>query len=109
MLPGELLEARYIASGAMMPTLHVNDRVIVNKLYSAPQRGDIVIFYPPESAVPLNQQQPNLFIKRVIGLPGDTLEVTNGQVIVNSEPLAEDYIKGPITYQWGPETIPDDQ
>lgn len=101
-------EARYIPSGSMEPTLEINDRLVVEKVsyyFNLPERGDIVVFWPPESLFPPGKRR-DAFIKRVIGLPGDTVEVRNGQVIVDGEVLQEDYIKAPPNYQWGPETVP---
>lgn len=103
-------EARYIPTGSMEPTLQVNDRLVVEKIsyrFTSPQRGDIIVFWPPEDIIPAGQPR-NAFIKRVVGLPGDTIEVTDGQVIINDEPLEERYIKAPPNYPWGPQTVPED-
>lgn len=103
-------EARYIPSGSMEPTLQINDRLVIEKVsyyFNPPERGDIVVFWPPENIFE-GQQSRDAFIKRVIGLPGDTVQVTNGTVLVNDEPLNEDYIKAEPDYEWGPETVPDD-
>jgi signal peptidase I len=102
-------EARYIPSGSMEPTLQINDRLVVEKIsyyFNPPERGDIVVFWPPEQLTPPGQRR-DAFIKRVIGLPGDVVEVRGGQVIVNGEPLQENYIKAPPDYEWGPEQVPD--
>lgn len=73
---------------SMQPGLHTNERVLVNSLaytFSGPQRGDVIVFHPPTA--------PNeRFIKRVIGLPGDTITLTPTQVIVNGTQLNEPYI-----------------
>jgi len=99
-------EARYIPSGAMQPTLQVNDRLIINKLayrFHGPARGDIVVFQPPESL-----HQNDAFIKRLMGLPGDIVEVKNGQLYINGEPQTEPYIAAKPDYQYGPVTVPPD-
>lgn len=111
-------EARYIPSESMVPTLEVNDRLIVEKIgyhFNPPERGDIVVFMPPEAAgeeclglQSHNGQLKDAFIKRVIGIPGDTIAVSNGQVYVNDEPLQENYIYAPPAYQWGPKVVPED-
>ncbi|MGP1371769.1 MAG: signal peptidase I [Almyronema sp.] len=101
-------EARYIPSGSMEPTLQINDRLIIEKIsyrFNEPQQGDIVVFWPPAELFPAGARR-DAYIKRVIGLPGDEVEVTAGQVWVNGEALEEDYIKAPPTYQWGPEIVP---
>jgi signal peptidase I len=104
-------EARYIPSGSMEPTLEINDRLVIEKIsyhFNPPVRGDIVVFWPPENLFPQSKRR-DAFIKRVIGLPGDTVEITGGTVFVNDEPLDEDYIKAEPDYIWGPEAVPSDQ
>jgi signal peptidase I len=103
-------EPRYIPSESMVPTLEINDRLMVEKisyLFHPPNRGDVIVFWPPDR---LKQQNPELkkdaFIKRTIGLPGEKVEVKNGTVFINDKPLVEDYIAAKPTYQWGPEVVP---
>jgi signal peptidase I len=94
----------------MEPTLEVNDRLVIEKIsyhLNPPERGDIVVFWPPESLTPPGQRR-DAFIKRVIGIPGDVVEVREGQVYVNGEIIEEGYIKEPPDYQWGPEQVPED-
>jgi signal peptidase I len=104
-------EARYIPSESMVPTLEVNDRLIIEKisyLVHPPQREDIIVFWPNDR---LRQQQPKLkdaFIKRLIGLPGEKVEVRAGKVYINDQPLQEQYIEAPPDYEWGPEIVPKD-
>ncbi len=103
-------EARYIPSGSMLPTLEVNDRLVVEKIsyrFNPPERGDIVVFWPPESLTPPGKRR-DAFIKRVIGLPGDEVTIRDGQVFINGEALEENYISAPPEYQWGPEQVPED-
>lgn len=102
-------EARYIPSGSMEPTLQINDRLVVEKIsyyFNPPERGDIVVFWPPDRLTPPGQRR-DAFIKRIIGLPGDVVEVREGNVFVNGEMLDEDYIKAPPDYEWGPEQVPE--
>ncbi len=85
---------------SMEPNLHEGEYVIVDKVsYSVrqPQRGEIVVLK--------RAGQPDL-IKRVIGLSGETLEVRNGQVLINGQPLTEPYIRGPIAQVTAPLQIP---
>lgn len=103
-------EARYIPSSSMEPTLLINDRLIVEKMtyhFSNPKRGDVVVFGPTEA---LKKQNFNeAFIKRIIGLPGDTIKVTGGKVYVNDQALRENYIKQDPNYDYGPVTVPEGQ
>ncbi len=75
---------------SMQPGLHTGERLAVNLLtydFSTPQRGDVVIFHPP------NTSNPNrLYVKRVIGVPGDTISITATAVYVNDQKLSEPYI-----------------
>jgi len=105
-------EARYIPSESMLPTLEVNDRIIVEKMtyrFDSPERGDIVVFWPTERLRRDNPSLKDAFIKRVIGLPGDKVEVRSGQVYVNDQPIEENYIAEPPGYDWSPEMVPADQ
>ncbi len=103
-------EARYIPSGSMLPTLEVNDRLIIDKLsyrFTSPERGDIVVFSPTEKLQKENFK--DAFIKRVIGLPGETVEVKGERVYINNIPIQERYIEEDPHYQYGPVTVPDDE
>lgn len=106
-------EPRFIPSDSMLPTLQVGDRLIVEKVsyhFRPPSTGDIIVFDPPQ---PLKFQlqlqgygKDQVFIKRVIGEPGELLGVQNGKVTINQTPLEEDYIAEPPNYQWGPLQVP---
>ncbi len=117
---GVLAEARFIPSGSMIPTLQIGDRLIVEKVsyyFSDPQRGDIVVFYPPDPYNKgLNQfeyimrwfgfTRESAYIKRVIGLPGETVEVKQGKVLVNGKALDEPYINAPPFDEMQAQKIP---
>ena len=102
-------EARWIPSESMLPTLKVNDKLIVDKLsydFANPHRGDIVVFSPTDN---IKKENPNLkdaFIKRVIGVPGDKVEVKGERVYINDQPLREKYIEDSPHYQFGPVIVP---
>lgn len=73
---------------SMDPTLVTGEYLIVNRLsyrFASPQRGDIIVFYPPPNP---NEE----YIKRIIGLPGDVVEVKGGHVYVNGQLLNEPYL-----------------
>ncbi len=103
-------EARYIPSSSMEPTLEINDRLIIEKVsyhFTSPQRGDVVVFSPTDKLK--EQNFKDAFIKRVIGLPGETVEVKAGKVYVNGETIKEKYIEEAPDYNYGPKTVPEDQ
>jgi signal peptidase I len=89
-----------IPTGSLNPTLKVGDFIGLNKAiyrYSEPKRGDIVVFHPPAYACTPDQLRPGTndpkvdFVKRLVGLPGDLLEMKNGVVYVNGKLLWEPY------------------
>jgi signal peptidase I len=94
-----IAEPRYIPSSSMEPTLQINDRLIIEKLsykFRKPLRGEVVVFNPPAvAAVP---DSSLVYIKRLIGLPGDRISIRDGKVFVNGKALKEPYTKEPPDY-----------
>jgi signal peptidase I len=90
------ITSRYeVQSLSMEPTLHEGEYLIVSKIsywFRQPHRGDIVVLDPPlsQSEIP--------YIKRVVGLPGEQVEVRDGRVWINGTALNEPYISGPLAY-----------
>ena len=82
----------YIPSESMVPTLNIGDKLVVTRVYNKDkiERGDIVVFYSDELQETL--------IKRVIGLPGDHIEIHNGIVNINGDDIVEDYVKNNEEY-----------
>jgi signal peptidase I len=82
-----VVQAFKIPSGSMLPTLQIGDHILVNKFiynFRPVQRGDIIVFKFP-------QDESRDFIKRVVGLPGETVEVRGKEVLINGKPLTEPY------------------
>ena len=83
----------YIPSGSMEPTLQIGDRIIVSKLsykLHSVERGNIVVFHaPPREATACADPQIKDLVKRVIGLPGETISSSGNTVLINGKPLAE--------------------
>ena len=101
-----VMEAFWIPSGSMIPTLEIGDRVLVNKFiyrFTDPNRGDIIVF---ESVDKTNED----LIKRVVGLPGDEIAVKSGKLYVNGEPQREPYTnkKLPDRSFYAKTTVPKD-
>jgi signal peptidase I len=120
-----VVQAFKIPSGSMEDTLLIGDHILVNKLsyglqipflnakvrvfglMGDPNRGDIIVF-------PFPRDPSRDFIKRVVGLPGDRIEVRSHRAYINGEPLKEPYVKlderaaaHPSRYShWGPEVVP---
>ena len=94
----------FIVQGSSMePSFHNGERLLVNKFiyrFVEPKRGDVVIFKP-------DGEPRERFIKRVIGLPGDTVSVMKGEVRVNGEPISEKYIAVPVDQDYGTYTVPE--
>lgn len=105
-----IAEPRFIPSNSMDPTLHIGDRLLVEKVsyhFHPPQRGDIVVFEPPPQLQAVGYRPEQAFIKRVIGLPGDTITVDSGRVYRNRQPLSEPYILASPSYKMNSVTVPD--
>lgn len=89
---------------SMLPNLQNNEYILVNKvdyMLHSPERGDIIVF----RAIPAGQPDRD-FIKRVIGLPGDTIQVKNGGVYVNDHKLSESYIHQKPLYTFPRSRVP---
>ena len=87
---------------SMEPTLHNGERLFVNKFiyrFHPPERGDIVVFTPRGAP-------DKKYIKRVIGLPGETVYIRDGRTYINGEPLQENYINEPMQQNFGPYQVP---
>jgi signal peptidase I len=102
-----VVEARVIPTGSMLPTIQLQDRVMVDKFFfkyfDEIRQGDIIVFHPPPAA-----HSTEDFIKRVIGLPGDTVEVKNHLVYVNGEQLSEPYLLEQPDDDFPAMTVPSD-
>ncbi len=102
-----LFQPFYIPSGSMEPTLKKGDRIVVNKLtyrLGEPKRGDIIVF-----KYPVNPKRD--FIKRLIGLPGETIEVKDSKVYIDGKVLEQPFLPKKFTYNsnFGPVKIPENE
>jgi signal peptidase I len=85
----------YIPSGSMLPTLQIGERIVVDKVsyrLHPVHRGDIVVFRKP----PLEQADYSDLVKRVIGLPGDTISAVDGRIYIDGRPLSEPWLPQPL-------------
>jgi signal peptidase I len=83
-----VLQTFTIPSGSMLPTLQLGDRIVVDKLSYHVNRGSIVVFKRP----PLEEQDYPDLVKRVIGLPGETISARNGDIYINGKLLNEPWL-----------------
>ncbi|MBD1842217.1 signal peptidase I [Cyanobacteria bacterium FACHB-63] len=105
-----IAEPRFIPSDSMMPTLQIGDRLVVEKIsyrLHPPEFQDIIVFDPPPQLQELGYSKDQAFIKRIIGKPGQTIEIKSGKVFVDSQPLPESYIAEPPSYQMPPVQVPE--
>jgi signal peptidase I len=97
-----LAQATQVLGQSMEPNLHTSQRVVVEKVtyrfLHGPRRGDIVVIDLPG--------QTEMLIKRVMGLPGETVEVRGGEVFINGERVEETWAIRPGGGSYGPQTIP---
>jgi signal peptidase I len=101
-----VIEAFWIPSASMVPTLKYGDRVLVNKFiyrFTEPERWDVIVFKSVEG-------DDEDLIKRVVGVPGDEIAVRDGKLFVNGEPQKEPYVnkKYPDRSFYAPTTVPKD-
>ena len=100
-----VVDSRIIPSGSMEPTVKIGDRILINKFiyhFKDVDRGDIIVFKPNADT-----GETKDMLKRVIGLPGETVQVKNNKVYINDKPLTESYITAAPNYEFGPITVPE--
>lgn len=87
-----VLEAFKIPAGSMIPTLEIGDHLFASKLGYEPRRGDVAIFIYP-------QDESKDFVKRIVALGGDTIEVRDNVIFLNGKPIKRRKLSGPCSYQ----------
>ncbi|MGA0022622.1 MAG: signal peptidase I [Vulcanococcus sp.] len=106
-----VIEPRWIPSGSMLPTLQLQDRVLVEKLrprlHQPLPNGTIVVFHAPPVLLEAGYDPQAALIKRVVGQPGDVVEVRDGALLRNGSAVAEPWRQQPIDYSFGPLTVPE--
>lgn len=104
-----VIEPRWIPSGSMLPTLQLQDRILVEKLRPRLQRplpnGTIVVFHAPPVLVEAGYDPKAALIKRVVGQPGDEVEIRDGELRRNGASVPEPWRQQPIDYRFGPLTV----
>lgn len=95
----------HVPTASMSPTIQVGDKLIGYRMayfFSEPQRGDIIIF---DHQI-YDDQESETLVKRVIGLPGDTIFIQGGVLYINEKKYTEDYLAEPMVGNYGPVTVP---
>lgn len=95
-----------VPTGSMKNTIMPNDRIVafrLSYLFSEPKRGDIIVFKAPD-------ERDILYVKRIIGLPGETVNIIDGKVYINDSqtPLEDSYILEDMIGSFGPYVVPED-
>lgn len=105
-----VVEPRWIPSGSMLPTLQLEDRVLVQKLLPRlgvhPGVGAIVVFHPPEALLEAGYDSQAALIKRVVAVGGDQVEVRDGRLWRNGVATDPDWSSGPMGYSLPPLRVP---
>lgn len=93
-----------VISGSMISTLNVDDKVVGNRMaywFKDPARGEIIFFEYPDD-------ETKIYVKRIIGLPGETVEIIDGKVYVDGSLIEEDYLNEPMKKEnFGPYNVPE--
>ena len=105
-----VIEPRWIPSGSMLPTLQLQDRVLVEKirphLQAGVPTGSIVVFRAPDALVAAGYDPKAALIKRVVAQAGDQVQVHKGQLLRNGAVTEEPWLAEAMTYEFGPIRIP---
>ena len=97
-----LAQATQVHGQSMEPTLHSDQRLVVEKVsyrFHGPRRGDVIVLKSP-------RESSELLIKRVIGLPGEAVEIRQGRVYINGQEWDEPYLERSTGGNWGPIIVP---
>ncbi|MFM1799606.1 MAG: hypothetical protein RLZZ117_1884 [Cyanobacteriota bacterium] len=108
-----VVEPRWIPSGSMLPTLQLEDRVLVQKLLPRlglhPGIGAIVVFHPPDALLESGYDAQAALIKRVVAVGGDAVEVRDGRLWRNGQAVDPDWSVDPMAYSLPPLRVPPGQ
>jgi len=115
LLRWQVVEPRWIPSGSMIPTLQIQDRILIekitprvsNKFNKHLKVNTIVIFKPPRILTEAGYSDGSALIKRVVGIPGDKIEVLNGKLYRNEVEINEEWIREPIEYEMKAIKVPE--
>jgi len=105
-----VVEPRWIPSGSMLPTLQLQDRILVEKVRPHLGRnfkpGTVVVFHPPAQLVDAGYNHSSALIKRVVAGPGDRVEILGGRLLRNGARVEPDWSAEAMDYEFGPVVVP---
>ena len=105
-----VVEPRWIPSGSMLPTLQLQDRILVEKVRPHLGRnfkpGTVVVFHPPAQLVDAGYSPSSALIKRVVAGPGDRVEILAGRLLRNGARVEPDWNAEAMDYEFGPLVVP---
>lgn len=105
-----VIDNRIIPTSSMVPTVPVDSRILVNRFiyrFEDIEFQDIIVFEPTDDTKAEVHQDDDM-LKRVIGLPGDIVEIQNGTLYINGNAIEEPYIAEQMNYDYGPIVVPED-
>ena len=113
----QVIEPRWIPSGSMLPTLQIKDKILIEKIRPRLTRnfnkhlpyGTVVVFDPPPQLINTGYDPKDSLIKRLVGVPGDIIEVKEGKLYRNHTPIEEHWILNPMQYEMNPVQIPQEE
>ncbi len=111
-----VIEPRWIPSGSMLPTLEIKERILVEKVSPkinkfanrSETRQSIIVFKPPISLIEAGFDKNSALIKRIIGIPGDQIEIKEGKLIINGKSVSEPWLESPMKYEIDLFEVPED-
>ncbi len=117
LLRWQVIEPRWIPSGSMLPTLKLQDKILIEKIRPKLTRfqgnhlklENMVVFSPPQPLIDAGYEPNSALIKRIVGLPGDQIAVHKGQLQRNGNYVVEPWLREPIQYEMDAVEVPKNQ
>lgn len=98
-VPEHVIQRTVVNGSSMQDTLHTGESLLVEKVsyhFSDPERYDIIVFYPHGREKAKEEKEEEYYVKRVYGLPGETIQIKGKEIYVNNEVIADEYAKNGV-------------
>lgn len=98
-VPEHVIQRTVVNGSSMQDTLHTGESLLVEKVsyhFSDPERYDIIVFYPLGREKAKEEKEEEYYVKRVYGLPGETIQIKGNEIYVNNEVIADEYAKNGV-------------